>query len=374
MARIDSDELYEQILSRLLANVPSDVDKREGSIIWNALSPVAMELQLIYEELADVISETFPDTADLDNLSRRAAERGVYWREATNAVVTAELDFSEDITSEPEVVGSVFAVENTDLMYTVTEKVSYDAEELTGVYRLTCEEPGMIGNITTGELLIEDAEDDALIDNLETATIIGIAESARDDEDLEDFRARYFDSIENEAFGGNIADYTEKALNMNMVGAVQIIPVWDGPGTVKIRFLNAEYSVPATSEVTAVQTAFDPSPQASGYGLAPIGHTVTAVGATAVNCAVVATATFETGYTWESMYDLMVAQCQAYLLSLRKEWGVNAVTVSPGVLAYLIKTNCPHVLTFACTINAQAGDFVLDTDKVPVFTSLEEAS
>ena len=45
---IDSDELYEQILKRLLNAVPSDVDKREGSIIYNALSPAALELQQVY--------------------------------------------------------------------------------------------------------------------------------------------------------------------------------------------------------------------------------------------------------------------------------------------------------------------------------------
>lgn len=370
---IDSDELYEQILDRLLDNVPNDVDKREGSIIYNALSPVAMELQLVYEELADVLDETFADTASLDYLIMRARERGVEWREATYAVVRATMTFSSEITEEPTMVGSVFGVENSDLFYDVTEKISYDSSTRTGVYLLTCQEAGMVGNLSSGDLLLEEAAEDDDIDNITTASITAIEVSARDDEDVEVFRQRYLNSIENEAFGGNVADYKEKALEMTVVGAVQVIPAWNGPGTVKLRFLNAAMSVPTASEITAVQTAFDPSPQASGTGLAPIGHTVTVAGATPVNMTAVAEATFDPGFNWSSLYDSIVEQCQAYFLSLRKEWENNAVTVSPQVLAYLIKMNCQHIMTFSCAINEHTSDFTLDTDEVPVFVSIEEA-
>ena len=365
------DELYEGILDRLMDAVPSDVDKREGSIIYNALVPVALELQQIYEELEDVLTNTFADTAELDYLILRANERGIEWLEATNAVVTAQLVFASDVEEEPDIIGSVFALEDSSLMYEVTEKVSYSS--YTGVYKLTCTDEGTVGNVASGDLLIEEAEDDALFESLESASITGIDTAARNDEDVEVFRQRYFDSINNEAFGGNVADYREKALEQDAIAAVQVVPVWNGAGTVKLRFLNASYGVPSASEVTAIQTAFDPSPQASGYGLAPIGHTVTVVGATPVQMAIVATLTIASGHTWNDLYDSMVQQCETYFLSLRKEWQDAAVTVSPGVLAYLIKQNISDISTFSCTINGNSADFVLDSDKVPVFSSLTEA-
>lgn len=365
------DELYEGILDRLMDAVPSDVDKREGSIIYNALVPVALELQQVYEELEDVLTNTFADTADLDYLILRANERGIEWMAATHAVVQAQLTFASDIEEEPDIIGSLFALENGDLMYEATSKVSY--ENYTGVYKLTCTDEGTVGNVASGALLVEEAEDDALFESLETAVITGIDTAARNDEDVEVFRRRYFDSIDNEAFGGNVSDYREKALEQDSVGAVQVIPVWNGAGTVKLRFLNANYGVPSASEVTAVQTAFDPSPQASGYGLAPIGHTVTAVGATPVQMAIVATLMISSGHTWSDLYDSMVEQCEAYFLSLRKEWQDAAVTVSPGVLAYLIKQNISDISTFSCSINGNSADFVLDADEVPVFSSLTEA-
>lgn len=370
---IDSDELYQQILTRLLANVPADVDKREGSIIYNALSPVALELQQVYEELKDVQQETFADTASLDSLILRARERGIEWKEATKAVVKATLVFSAEITAEPTIVGSVFGVENSELFYDATEKVSWDGTTNTGVYLLTCQEAGTAGNLGTGDLLLEETEDDDVVDNITSATITQIYDAARDDEELEDFRARYFDSIENEAFGGNVADYTTKALELPQVGAVQVVPVWNGAGTVKVRFLNASKGIPTATEIAEVQTAFDPSPQATGVGLAPIGHTVTVVAATKVDMAVVATVTFESGYDWASLHDSIEEQCEAYFLQLREEWSSGAVTVSPGVLAYMVKLNCQHITTFSCTINTSSADFVLNTDEVPVLSSLTQA-
>lgn len=366
------DELYEGILDRLLNAVPNDVDKREGSIIFNALAPVALELQEVYEELADVMKETFADTASLDSLILRARERGVEWMEATHSIVEAELTFTEEVNTEPAVIGSVFALENSSLMFAATERVSFDGAA--GKYLLTCTDVGMIGNVANGSLIVEEAEDDALFEYLTEAKITALHKGARNDEDVEAFRTRYFDSINNEAFGGNVADYKDKALNLDTVSAVQVEPVWNGPGTVRLRFINGSYGVPSTSEVQEVQNAFDPTPnKGEGYGLAPIGHNVTVIPATAVDMVIVATATIGSAHSWQDLYDTIKAKCEEYLLSLRKEWQHSAVTVSPGVLSYLIKLSVSDINTFSCTINGHDADFVLKSDEVPVFKSLTEA-
>lgn len=374
MAVIDSDELYEAILDRLLDNVPNDVDKREGSIIFNALSPVALELTQVYEELSDVLAETFADTAGLDSLIMRARERGIEYKEATQAIIKGTLTFAEGIPLEPEVIGSVFGVENNTMFYEVTSKISYDSDTRTGVYLMTCQEEGTAGNIASGDLLLEETDDDSITDYLETATITEIDTAAREDEELEVFRARYFDETKNQAFGGNVADYVKHANEIDAIGAVQILPAYnDEPLHVGLRFLTSSYEVPNATQIAYIQNKFDPDPQGYGYGIAPIGHIVTVMGATAEDMDIVAAATFETGYNWESMYDTIEAQCEAYLLALRKEWKDGAVTVSPGALSYLMKQNTQHIATFSCTINGQASDTVLTADKVPVLHSLTEA-
>ncbi len=50
---------YEVILQRMLDRVPNNIDKREGSIIYNALAPAAVELQNMYIEFDAILNEAF---------------------------------------------------------------------------------------------------------------------------------------------------------------------------------------------------------------------------------------------------------------------------------------------------------------------------
>ena len=80
---------YESILQRMLDRIPASMDKREVGIIFDALAPAAIELQLMYIEFDIILSETFGDTASREYLIKRAAERGVIPYPATNAVLKA---------------------------------------------------------------------------------------------------------------------------------------------------------------------------------------------------------------------------------------------------------------------------------------------
>ena len=66
---------FENILKSMLSNVPSSFDKREGSIIYDALAPAAAELAQLYIDLDFTLKETFADTSDRKYLIMRAAER-----------------------------------------------------------------------------------------------------------------------------------------------------------------------------------------------------------------------------------------------------------------------------------------------------------
>ena len=50
---------YRYILSRMLERVPDIMDKREGSVIYDALAPAAAELANMYIELDSVLNQTF---------------------------------------------------------------------------------------------------------------------------------------------------------------------------------------------------------------------------------------------------------------------------------------------------------------------------
>lgn len=66
------DMTYEYILKRMLSKVSSSVDKREGSIIYDALAPAAAELVQAYISIDTVMQETYGLTASREYLIKRA--------------------------------------------------------------------------------------------------------------------------------------------------------------------------------------------------------------------------------------------------------------------------------------------------------------
>lgn len=109
------DKTYEAILQEKLARVASSLDKREGSIIFDALAPNSLESAMIYVALDTVLNETFADTASRDYLIMRCAERGITPLPATCAVGIGE--FSMDIP-----IGTRFSCDKYN--WAVTEKSS----------------------------------------------------------------------------------------------------------------------------------------------------------------------------------------------------------------------------------------------------------
>lgn len=45
------NQTFDTIIQRMLNNVDDDIDKREGSVIYTALAPIALELETYYEAL-----------------------------------------------------------------------------------------------------------------------------------------------------------------------------------------------------------------------------------------------------------------------------------------------------------------------------------
>ena len=69
-------ESYEMLMDRKLDMISDKRDKRQGSLIYDALAPNAAETASFYADLDLLENRTFADTATGDDLTRRAAERG----------------------------------------------------------------------------------------------------------------------------------------------------------------------------------------------------------------------------------------------------------------------------------------------------------
>ena len=79
---------YEELLQAMLDRVPSNVDKREGSIIYDALAPCAYFLAQQNFQLENYLDLVFPDTAVGEYLDRAVAAFGVTRKPASAAAVS----------------------------------------------------------------------------------------------------------------------------------------------------------------------------------------------------------------------------------------------------------------------------------------------
>ena len=301
------NQSYDQILARLLARAPDDLDTREGSVMYNALAPVAIELAELYSGMEDVLNEAFADTASRYYLVKRAAERGVAPRNATYATVQGKFNIEIPVSTR---------FSGGSMNYSVLEAMEKEGEY--HCYKLMCETPGTAGNRYTGAIV---PINQTGLNGLTYAEITKIIISGEDDEDTEAFRRRYLASIKSQAFGGNRADYIEKVTALPGVGGVKPYRAWNGGGTVKLVIVSSDFAVPTSELISYVQQEVDPlESQGEGLGMAPMDHVVTVAAAAWDTINIARSCIYETGYGWDDVKETIRSAVEAYLLELNQSW------------------------------------------------------
>ena len=151
--------ILQRMIDRVLAQNPN-IDTREGSIIYNALAPAAVELQNMYIEFDWILNQSFADTTQREYLIKRCAKN--FPEEATKAIL--EGHFNIDIP-----IGSRFSLDNQ-----ITA-----ISDFRWCFQMECETPE-IGNQKLGTLIPID-----YIDGLTTAELTAVLIPGEDEEDTE---------------------------------------------------------------------------------------------------------------------------------------------------------------------------------------------
>lgn len=218
---------YEAILGDMLSRVTSDVDKREGSVIYDTLAPCAYRLAETYFMLNNFIDLVSGDTAVGEYLDRVVADYGIVRKPAINAE-------RKIITSGTVRIGTRWGFSDTS--YLIIELLSKDT------YKAQCEQSGEIGNQYTG--ILEN------IDNVSdiTAQLTDILVSGQEEESDDNLRARFYSQLQTPSTSGNADNYTQWALEVPGVGDAKIFPLWNGNGTVKVLIIDSNMEIDETLE------------------------------------------------------------------------------------------------------------------------------
>lgn len=209
----------------MLSRVTSDVDKREGSVIYDALAPCAYYLAQAYYDLNNFIDLVSGDTAVGEYLDRVVADYGISRKKATKAIRQIETTASVSI-------GTRWGINDTT--YEITALLSPNS------YSAVCDQSGEIGNQYAG--ILENIDN---VGNI-TATLTGIISSGADEETDDNLRARFYAQVQSPSTSGNADNYKEWALEVSGVGDAKVFPLWNGAGTVKVLVVDSDMAIDET--------------------------------------------------------------------------------------------------------------------------------
>lgn len=309
-----ADELeaqnFDYWLNLMLDNVPNDIDKREGSIIYDAVAPAAMVSAQQSLSLANILRETYIKTAQGEFLDYRAVEHGTSRYAATNAEVKARFNDDDGNPVNVEVGDRFASIAESPIFYTVV-KANND-----GTAEMQAEEAGTSANSYIGQVLPVTPND-----NLAWAEITEVTIPARDEETDDHLRTRLLNSNSWVAYGGNVADYLDMTSKIHDVGATQVYPTWDGAGTVKLVILNNDLMPASQTLIKKVKEEIDPEESTTqGYGLAPIDHRVTVVAPEAFEVNITMNVTIAENANIDTIRTNIKASLEELFKSLRRDW------------------------------------------------------
>jgi uncharacterized phage protein gp47/JayE len=330
---------YDYILTEALSKVPDNVDKREGSIIRDALSPCCYEAAKHILYLADIIEQTYIETANGLWLDGRVIEGGVTRDPATYAKKLGVFKTQLDEPCQISIGQSFSTVGDTILNYTAVQVyTNEDGDVVPGSYIMQCNTVGSVGNSYIGRIVPND-----YIEKLASAEITTLLYPGEEEESDDSLRERFLANLMKTAFGGNIAQYRQWAKEIPGIGGVQVYPVWAGGGTVKLSIIDTDYNSCSSEFCQTILEKFDPENSGGetglGLGIAPIGHKVTVSTPLPRTINVSGKITLLPGYKLETLMPDIKATLENYLLSLREAWENSDDENNYSVTVYLGRIN-----------------------------------
>ena len=302
--------MYEHITPETLrADMLENIDywsKNEGTMVSTLLAAPAYAIWQWYTNLEAVQYMIFPDENSGIWIDKQANQYGITRKPGEPARCVMTLTGSSGMTVP---AGKVFQTPGGIQFTTDADCVLAGG---TGTVTATAVEAGTAGNVRENELTVQKSVTRGLTSWTHTAAAGGV-----DEETDESLLERYYDRLRKPATSGNVYHYEQWAREVPGVGAVRVIPLWDGPGTVKVVIAGDGYTVPDSEVVTAAADHIEEQH--------PIGADVTVEAAEAKEIDLYA------NILADGDADIVKANAEEaarrYLAGLREQWRTGEVVV-----------------------------------------------
>lgn len=344
------DKNYKSILADVKKYIGDEIVKSEGSLVHNALSALAYEIEKLYIQLDYIIEQSHAGTADLEHLEMIALDRGIVRKEATNAYVKAEFNVAVPI-------GSRYSLKGYN--YRVVEVINDTSHQ----YKMIVEETGAGPNDLKGDLIPID-----FTEGLESAKVTELLVAGNDDESKESLYKRYIESFTSQSFAGNIAAYKEKFASIQGIGGSKIYPTWQGAGTVKAVLISSDYTAVSDYLIGQIRAEAVPA-KGSGYGWAPIGHNLTIESVKEVVVNVSTQITYAAGYSSSNLSEKIKEKIKEYLKGIAEAWKEGDEHTEAIVYISRLESAILDVQSVLdvnnTSLNSNGSNLTLQSDEIP---------
>lgn len=336
------DKTPESIKADILGDI-SLADTREGSYTNEIVSPVALEIWKLYDSLKALLPIVFVDETSGEYIDKMAARYGIVRKAGTKA--TALMLFAgTDGTIVPK--GTVFLT--ADGLQFITDEV---ATIVAGVASVTATalEVGEFYNVSAGTI----TQQIVSISGLSTVTNEA-ATGGTDPESDASLVTRLYAYLQKPASSGNVYHYEQWALEVDGVGAVKVVPLWDGAGTVKVLIVGPNKGPVDPTIVTNCAEHIEQ--------YRPIGAEVTVISAEGAEINVTATVELESTTTKAIVQAELAKRLTEYLQAI----AFDKYEVVYNRIAYMLLDIDGVVDYSILTVNGGTDNITIDADQVPV--------
>lgn len=313
----------DKIHNGMLQEISDDYQKTEGFPTYDLSRAFALTCLELYQKAQEI-----EDKQDVNKLTGQDLQRFIEQRRnikkkaATYAVGAIRIIEGSGFIN----IGDLFESDG-GVRFEAIESKSVKAGDTVQIKCLTA---GALGNVGANSIV----NTPVTLQGIARITNDAPTTDGYDEESDNDFRERYFESLQEPITSGNIYHYKAWAKEIEGVGDAKVFPLWAGDNTVKVIIIDSDRIVPSEILVNAVQKYIDPDITGKGEGAAPVGAYCTVEAAKPLNVNVTASVTLAAGYDLPMVVSEISETVTAYLKSIAfKQDYVSYAMIADAVLS-----------------------------------------
>lgn len=333
----------ESIKTDILKRLKTNIDAREGSFANDMISAVAYEVWETYQSLNAIIPIAYIDETSGAYIDKRCEEYGITRKPGSKATAVLTITGTNN-TVIPK--GTIFMTAEGFQFVTDSEATISEGTAAVGV---TAAVIGANYNVAAGTITLQKANLSGITSVTNSAAVGGT-----DIETDASLVSRFYDHLRSTATSGNIAHYRQWAMAVNGVGNAKVIPLFNGPGTVKVLIVGNDNRTPTDDVLAACEDYINER--------RPIGATVTVEKAPMLSISINAVVTTDGSTTKEQINDRFKAEMAEYF----KSKSFSSYTLSYNRLVYMLLDTAGVKDFTTLTINGGTGNISIGETQVPV--------